>query len=236
MSVPDPWPASASLTELIASLAVVDDQDPAVRVLLVRIGRLARRQLSRCDAVSITYAEDEGFTTLEADPELVRAVDEAQYADDDGPCLRAMREGRPAGGEVDTSISWPGFRKQSLSLGLRSVLAVPLVSGANQPIASLNLWSRSADALEPLRSALALVFDSPAPTTDRMPPALDPGERQLVGGLRRALELHAIINRAVGYIAVRYHVGLDEAFELLRREARGSGTDIARTAGQILIR
>ena len=114
MSVPEPWPASASLTEVIASLAVVDEQDPAVRVLLVRIGRLARRELARCDAVSVTHAADDGVTTVEADPELVRAVDEAQYADDDGPCLRALREGHPAGGPVDTAITWPGFRARSL--------------------------------------------------------------------------------------------------------------------------
>jgi hypothetical protein len=236
MYVPEPRPESATLTEVIACLAAADDQDPAVRILLVRVGRLARRELTRCDAVSVTYAGDDGVTTLEADPELVRAVDAAQYAEDDGPCLRALRDGHPAGGQIDTAINWPGFRAQSLRLGLRSVLAVPLFAAADSPVASLNLWTRSPAALEPLGAALVVLFDSYAATTAWVAPAgLDPGERRLAGGLRRALELHTIIHQAVGYLAARYHVDPDEAFELLRANARSAGTDIARSAGQVLI-
>ena len=236
MSVPEPWPASASLTEVIASLAVVDEQDPAVRVLLVRIGRLARRELARCDAVSVTYAGDDGVTTVQADPELVRAVDAAQYADDDGPCLRALREGYPAGGRIATAITWPGFRARSLELGLRSALAAPLFAAANSPVASLNLWSRSPAALDPLRAALVALFESYTATTAWMAPAgLDAGERRLVGGLQRALQLHTIINQAVGYLTERHQLRPDEAFALLRATARSNGTDIARTAGQVLI-
>ena len=236
MSVPEPRPESATLTEVIAHLAAADDQDPAVRVLLVRVGRLARRELGRCDAVSVTYAGDDGVTTLEADPELVRAVDAAQYADDDGPCLRALRDGHPAGGQIDTAINWPGFRAQSLRLGLRSVLAVPLFTAATSPVASLNLWTRSPAGLEPLGAALVVLFDSYTPTTAWVAPAgLDPGERRLAGGLRRALELHTIIHQAVGYLAARYQVCPDEAFEFLRANARSNGTDIARSAGQVLM-
>jgi hypothetical protein len=166
---------------------------------------------------------------------LVRAVDAAQYAEDDGPCLRALRDGHPAGGQIDTAINWPGFRAQSLRLGLRSVLAVPLFTAANSPVASLNLWTRSPAALEPLRAALVVLFDSYAPTTAWVAPAgLDPGERRLAGGLRRALELRTIIHQAVGYLAARHQVAPDEAFELLRAKARSNGTDIARSAGQVL--
>ena len=236
MSVPEPRAESATLTEVIVYLAAADDQDPAVRVLLVRIGRLARRELGRCDAVSVIYAGDDGVTTLEADPESVRAVDAAQYAADDGPCLRALREGHPAGGQIDTATNWPGFRAQSLRLGLRSVLAVPLLAAASSPVASLNLWTRSSAALEPLRTALMELFDSYAPTTAWVAPAgLDPGERRLAGGLRRALELHTIIHQAVGYLAARHQVDRHEAFALLRANARSNGTDIARSVGQVLI-
>lgn len=234
MFLPEPQAVAATLPEAIVYLAAADAEDPAVDLLLVRIGRLARRDLLRCDAVSVTYAGDDGFTTLEADPQLVRAVDEAQYADGDGPCLRAVREGHPSGGAIDTSIDWPGFRLESLRLGLHGVLAVPMFA-ANQPIASLNLWSRSPDALEPLRDVLVVLFNAPVASDWVAPTALDPGERQLARGLRRALELRAIINRAVGYLAARHQVRLDEAFQLLRSDSRSSGTDIARTAGRLLL-
>ena len=67
------------------------------------------------------------------------------------------------------------------------------------------------------------------------PAGLDPGERRLARGLHRALDLHTIKNQAVGYLTERDQVRPDEAFALLRATARSNGTDIARTAGQVLI-
>ena len=75
-----------------------------------------------------------------------------------------------------------------------------------------------------------------SPTTAWVAPAgLDPGERRLAKGLHRALDLRMIINKAVGYLVERHQVRPDEAFELLRATARSNGTDIARTAGRVLI-
>jgi hypothetical protein len=236
MTVPEFRFPSATLIEVITYLAAVDDEDPEVPILLIRICRLARHELPQCDAVSITYAGDHGVTTLEADPDLVRVVDAAQYADDDGPCLRALREGYPAWWDIDTSITWSGFRAQSRRLGLHSALAVPLFTAASAPVASLNLWSRSPAALEPLHAAVVMLFDAYAARTSSASPAeLAPGERQLTNGLRRALELRTIINKAVGCLIARHEVRPDEAFELLRARARSGGTDIARTAGRLLI-
>ena len=80
------------------------------------------------------------------------------------------------------------------------------------------------------------LFESYAAMTAWVAPAgLDPGERRLAGGLHRALDLHTIINQAVGYLVERHQLRPDEAFGLLRSTARSNGTDIGRTAGQVLI-
>lgn len=55
-----------------------------VRLVLERIAWAARRELPRCGAASITCPGDSGFTTLAADPELVRAGNEAQHTEDVG--------------------------------------------------------------------------------------------------------------------------------------------------------
>jgi hypothetical protein len=236
MSVPEPRTPSATLTGMIAFLAAVHHEDAAVRVALARIGRLAGRKLARCDAVSVTYAGDDGVTTLEADPELVRAVD-AVYGESNGSCLRWLRDRRPSGGRGDASITWPGFRGQYLALGLRSVVAVPLFTAVGPPVASLDVWSRSPVALDPLRAALVVLCDCHnAGTSWGAPAGLGPGERQLAEGLGRALEVRRVINQAVAHLAARHQVSLDDAFEQLCVDARSRGTDIARTARRLLVR
>jgi len=220
---------------MITLLAAVDDEDAAVGVVLILIGRRARRELAHCDAVSLTYAGDEGSTMLEADSELVLAVDEAQYPDGNGSCLPLVRDGHPVVKQPVASMNWPGFRGQALGLGFRSVVGVPLFTADGEPVAVLDLWSRSPIALEPLGAALVALFQSYAASTAWVTPAgLDPGERQLIAGLGRALELRRVIDWAVGYLADLHQVDPDEAFELLRAGARSGGTDIARTARRLL--
>jgi hypothetical protein len=220
---------------MITLLAAVDDEDDAVGVVLIMIGRQARRELTRCDAVSLTYAGDEGSTSLEADSELVRAIDEARYPDADGPCPRVLPDGQTVVEQSPASMNWPGFRGQALGLGFRSVVAVPLFTAEGEPVAVLDLWSRSPIALEPLGAALVALFDSYGASTAWVAPAgLDPGEHQLIEGLGGALELRSVIDWAVAYLAHLFQVYPDEAFELLRAGARSGGTDIARTARRLL--
>ncbi|MEP6463442.1 MAG: GAF and ANTAR domain-containing protein [Frankiaceae bacterium] len=228
-------PMPSTLPGMICYLAGCDDRPAPVRLVLGKIAQLARRELPGCDAASITYLGDGGFTTLAADPELVRAVDEAQYAEGDGPCLRAVRGGHLAGERLDASVHWPGFRGAAHRLGLRSVIAVPLFTAMGDPVASLNLWSRAAGGLRPLQAALVDLFGSYAALTDwAVPAGFDPGEAQLLEGVRVALELRMVIHRAVGYLAVQHHVRPEEAFQQLCSDARAAGVDVAHTARRLL--
>ena len=63
----------------------------------------------------------------------------------------------------------------------------------------------------------------------------EPGERQLLAGLRGALELRRLIDWAVAYLADLHQVDPDEAFEVLRAGEHSGGSDIARTARRLLI-
>jgi hypothetical protein len=119
---------------------------------------------------------------------------------------------------------------------LRSVVAVPLFTAVGPPVASLDVWSRSPVALDPLRAALVVLCDCHnAGTSWGAPAGLGPGERQLAEGLGRALEVRRVINQAVAHLAARHQVSLDDAFEQLRVDARSRGTSIARTARWLLM-
>lgn len=230
MSLADPPPSA--LADAVAALAALDDEAAAVDVVLPRIGRLARQFVAGCDAVSITWAGPDGPTTLAAHPELVRAVDEAQYAEQSGPCLQAIQGGRPVDASVEASITWPGFRKEALRLGLRRAVSVPLWTARGEPVAALNLWSRSRRALDPLGLALTAAFAAYDDRAQR--PALsDPGAAELVAGVVHALELRAVVSRAVEDLVAATGVLPDEAFELLRADARSAGVDVVEVARRL---
>jgi AmiR/NasT family two-component response regulator len=54
------------------------------------------------------------------------------------------------------------------------------------------------------------------------------------GQLERALQSRVLIEQAKGILAERYGIGVEEAFELLRRAARSSRTRIHHVAAEVL--
>jgi AmiR/NasT family two-component response regulator len=54
------------------------------------------------------------------------------------------------------------------------------------------------------------------------------------GQLERALQSRVLIEQAKGMLAERYGIGVEEAFELLRRAARSSRTRIHQVAAEVL--
>lgn len=160
---------------------------------------------------------------------------EAQYDQDDGPYLRGLRGGHPAEAQLDTSINWPGFRGEAHRWGLHSMVAVPLFTATGDPVASLDLWSRTAGGLSSLHAALVDLVDSHAVLTDWVVPVgFDAGEGQLLEGVRAALELRQVIHRAIGYLAAQHQLPAEEAFDQLRSDARAAGTDLAHIASRLL--
>jgi AmiR/NasT family two-component response regulator len=54
------------------------------------------------------------------------------------------------------------------------------------------------------------------------------------GQLERALQSRVLIEQAKGMLAERYGIGMEEAFDLLRRAARSSRTRIHYVAAEVL--
>lgn len=54
------------------------------------------------------------------------------------------------------------------------------------------------------------------------------------GQLERALQSRVVIEQPKGVLAERYEIGIEEAFELLRRSARASRTRIHDLAAEII--
>jgi hypothetical protein len=65
---------------------------------------------------------------------LAVAVDEAQYAEQAGPCLEPLHTGVPAPvPDIAATMVWPGFRDQAVKIGLRASVSIPLYAGSGAP-------------------------------------------------------------------------------------------------------
>jgi hypothetical protein len=228
-------PGPRGLADGLIILAGTADDDSVIGPQLTAITRLAADRLTAVAFASVTRATDAGYTTVAVSSELAMAVDEAQYADDRGPCLDALDDGVPTVmPDIDATMSWPGFRQAAHRLGLRTSLSIPLFAGRGLPVAALNLYGHDPAAMAPLSAAVLAAYDD-APEEDR--PAGDhddlcPGARELIEGLLGAFAVRATIQQAIGMVIAQRHTSADVAYAHLRSTAAVSAIpliDVATT-------
>ena len=175
------------LAECLRTLAKTPPDAPTVDGQLTAVAQLAVDRVAVVDYASVTALRDGAYTTVAANSALARAVDEAQYADHDGPCVQAVDHGVPVVvPDVTATMIWPGFRDKALNLGLHASVSVPLLTADGASVAVLNLHGRDAAAMAPLIAAVWALYhpERPLPAPAR---PLDPGGAELLAGLTAAL-------------------------------------------------
>lgn len=114
----------------------------ALDALLQRVVQLARRTIDGAQSVSITVVENGGYRTSYSTGEAALAVDEAQYAEDDGPCLDGIRTARQAHLPMDALASrWPRVAARAEHFGIAGVVTTPLKVGDREVIGVLNVYA-----------------------------------------------------------------------------------------------
>ena len=229
-------PGRRGLTESLIELAGTADDDSTVNTQLVTITQLTADQLDAVAFASVTRQEESGYSTVAVSSELARAVDEAQYADNAGPCLDALDGGSPTSVPViDSTMIWPRFRDVAYQLGLRSSLSIPLFAGRGLPVAALNLYGHDPAAMAPLSAAVLAAYDdapegrTPGPRED-----LCPGARELIAGLAGAFAIRATIQQAIGMIIADRRTSADLAYAQLRSEAASTTTSLIGAATSVV--
>jgi ANTAR domain-containing protein/GAF domain-containing protein len=227
---PDP-PVSASLAGTLVALASTADDASIVDVQLEQIVRLAADTLAAVDYASITASRGQGYTTVAASSDLAQAVDQAQYADDAGPCLHSLESAAPVGvPDIAATMSWPGFHRAAHKLGLHASLSIPLFAGRGAPIAVLNLYGRDTAGMAPLIAGVRNLYTGQPPPPDHRRNSMDSGAQQLLAGLGQAFTVRDTIQRAFGVLMARDHCSAAEAYWHLRLRAAETGTSLADTA------
>jgi hypothetical protein len=243
MTTPHPPPAShggqGPLAQSLVDLAGMSDELSILDHQLVLITRLAVDRVAAIDYASVTALREDACTTVAASSDLALAVDEAQYADQAGPCLQPLDSGKPVGvPDIQATMLWPGFREQASAIGLRASLSVPLFGGDGKPIAVLNLYSHDHSAMAPVIEGVWNVFnhDSETATTadNGEAPSLEPGAAELIAGLAQAFDIRATIHRAVGVIMAQNGVSAFDAYLTLRSRAAATGSSLTATASAVI--
>jgi GAF domain-containing protein len=201
--------------EVIARLHRLHNAD-SNEVTLTKLADLAVLAVDGCDISGVMLNTDGRLTTDACTDDLVRDLDDAQYAVDDGPCVRAL--GQRESTRIDdtaTDERWPEFTSAARNHQVLSSCSVPLVVDG-ETLGVLNLYSRRAGAFRGSEAA-AQEYGAHAAL------ALSNANRlrasvELTSQLEQALASRAAIEQAKGILMAQMVITAEDAFdELIRR-------------------
>jgi len=226
-------PVRIARAMMALNLAVHDEA--TLLELLGRAARVARDVVPGVQWASVT-AQLAGTAPFTADSTDDRAttIDEKQYANDDGPCLRAIREHRLVSLDLDELYQrWPDLASAAERSGARRMLAAPLSYRQSPPHGALNLYAGEQDTFgEDSLDLILALSEYVARGLDQY--ATLRSVSQEVGQLRGAMARRAVIEQAKGVLMTRHRVSADEAFELLRLQSQHTNVKLAVVASEIV--
>jgi GAF domain-containing protein len=165
--------------------------------------------------------------------EFARQMDESQYQLDDGPCLSALRDNVIIEiTDIATDSRWPDFRRRGRAEGAGASLSIPLSVG-DRPVGALNLYARAPGAFTGADRTRAEALAAHAAGAVALAARLAEHEER-TRHLRTALTSRSVIDRAVGILMGRHHVGAAAGFELLRQASQQTNTKLREIAVQLI--
>lgn len=191
-------------------------------------------QLLGVSAAGLLLNDQKGnLAVVASSSEGTRLLEIFQLQSNEGPCLDCVRAGTAVtSGDLDADRArWPLFVPAALAAGFRSVAAVPLRL-RNQTIGGLNLFDSHAMQVNAADQRLAQALADVA-TIGILQQRSAQRSALVAEQLQHALHSRIIIEQAKGVLAERNGVGMDAAFDALRRHARNHNlklTDVALAA------
>jgi hypothetical protein len=231
---------AAALREITESLRPEEPRD----ALLVRMAEKVVGLLPGADAVTVTLYVDEEPSTVAATDESLLPLDKAQYTADDGPCRQAVRTETIVRTRLETATQrWPGFAATALELGVKTLLSCPLFVPAEghaprrretEPLGgTLNVWSYSEQAFDPVESALVAMFTSAMSAIILTASRWAAAEKQ-AETLVAALETRDTIATAKGIVMARLDLNAEDAFRWLTEASQHTNRKIRDIAALIV--
>ena len=188
-------------------------------------------ELLNVSAAGLLLADPRGeLRVVAASSEAARLLELFQLQSDQGPCLDCFRSGRPvAATDLSADQRWPEFADAARKAGFFAVQALPMRL-RDQVVGALNLFRGTVGAFDidtvQVGQALADVATISL-LHERSMRRRDTLNEQL----QAALNSRVVIEQAKGKLAERLGIDVNQAFTLLRDQARNRNqrlSDLAR--------
>lgn len=199
------------------------------RSLLTLMQRVAAEAVRLIDdvhwaGVTAQFAESP-FTTAHTHARVL-IVDEGQYGEGDGPCLRALRTGRTVSMTHSEVLAiWPQLARVAESAGVVAFHAEPL-HARERSVGALNLYSARPDGLRAPDPDVLTVLTEYLGRGLSAYSALQLGEAQAVR-LRAALRDRELIGQAIGVLMALEDISAAQARLRLQGMASAQRVDLA---------
>jgi GAF domain-containing protein len=204
-----------SLDDGLRELSRLVLRDETVETTLDRIVQVAGHAIPGTVGVTITLRKGKQPYTAAATSPQVKAIDEQEYAVDQGPCVDAMDTGEvrllP---DVATETRWPAFTAICRSAGIGSTFGVPLKVGEDT-YGAMNLYfARSHAYADDHVEAAELLAAQAGVALANTRTYSECSDR--IRQLQEALDTRVIIEQAKGVLMATQRIDDQAAFELLR--------------------
>ena len=223
---------TAELAASISASARVLFAPGSVAETLQRIVDLSVHTIDSCDLAGIFLVADGRVTTPAASDPMVVELDGQQFETDEGPCLDAISEqGVYYAGDLEEDARWPQFGPRATRLGVRCLLAVPLL--AEGTLAALNLYARVPLAYGATDRAKGLLLATLAGHALHSA-QLRQDEETHTDQLQQALLSRNLIGQAQGILMERERITADQAFDVLRRASQNLNIKLREVAQRLV--
>jgi GAF domain-containing protein len=205
---------------------------PDIETLLNRVADLAVEQLDGCDMAGVTMMGKDGPTTAVFTNPAAPDIDAAQYAAGRGPCLDAFRTGTIKRiDETAEDLRWPAFATAAMDAGVRSALALPLVT-EEAPLGALNMYSYDAGTFQDSEQIAAVFVAHAASILSNAQSYW--ASRTLSEQLQQALASRPVIEQAKGILMNEHRCDADQAFQLLQEGSQHTNRKLRVLAAEIV--
>ena len=158
---------------------------------------------------------------------VVAEIYKFQLDAQDGPLMATMRDQSTVlVRDTATEGRWPEWAAKVATLGVRSVLDVPLTLGTSGTVGVLGLYSLVPDGFDTDDEAIAHILARHASV------AVASARRE--ENLATAVDARKLVGQAMGILMERYSIDGDRAFTVLRRYSQDTNTKLRDVAQQLI--
>ena len=191
-------------------------------------------RLLNVEAAGLMLADQRGsLRVIASSSEQARLVELFQLQHEEGPCLECYQTGRPVAEEnlATAARRWPAFAPAAAGAGFAAVQALPMRL-RDEVIGAMTLFLAVPGGLDEtgLRVGQAL---ADVATIGLLQERNFRHQEVLAEQLQGALNSRVAIEQAKGMLAERLNLDMEQAFELLRDQARAQGRRLAQLAAAV---